>query len=294
MGHAPRVVAAAKRAILDLGARANDPISFRVELRGVLAKLLVLDAFCVNTSDPATLLITGSVGDGLPPDRATRLFEIEYLEPDYSKLTELALGLRLSVLRGAPADASPDAPGLILLSSDGKTVDSMNEAARRWIDELEGEKSEPLPHSICAVAQRARAAPGDGAASSARARLQTRGGRWLTVHGTQLGGRVAVVMERAQPHEVAPIILRAYELSPREEGVVQLLLHGKSNEEIAADLALSVYTVKDHMKSIFRKVGAASRSEVTAKIFVGQYVPRIAKRRGLAGNGWFALERTGS
>lgn len=101
-------------------------------------------------------------------------------------------------------------------------------------------------------------------------------------------------MERAQPHEVAPIILRAYELSPREEGVVQLLLHGKSNEEIAADLALSVYTVKDHMKSIFRKVGAASRSEVTAKIFVGQYVPRIAKRRGLAGNGWFALERTGS
>ena len=48
-------------------------------------------------------------------------------------------------------------------------------------------------------------------------------------------------MERAQPHEVAPIILRAYELSPREEGVVQLLLHGKSNEEISADLALSVY-----------------------------------------------------
>jgi len=315
----------------------------------------------VNTSDPATLLITGSVGDGLPSDRATRLFEIEYLEPDYSKLTELAvgtsnvavmgeetghcpdksvrmrevflpmgythelrcalllgsccwgylhlfrtgdredfsraeadtiralsvdiaLGLRLSVLRGAPADASPHAPGLILLSSDGKTVDSMNEAARRWIDELEGEKSEPLPHSICAVAQRARAAPGEGAASSARARLQTRGGRWLTVHGTQLGGRVAVVMERAQPHEVAPIILRAYELSPREEGVVQLLLHGKSNEEIAAELALSVDTVKDHMKSILRKVGAASRSEVTAKIFVGQYVPRIAKRRGLAGN----------
>jgi len=67
MGHAPRVVAAAKRAILDLGARANDSISFRVELQGVLAKLLVLDAFCVNTSDPATLLITGSVATASRP-----------------------------------------------------------------------------------------------------------------------------------------------------------------------------------------------------------------------------------
>jgi DNA-binding CsgD family transcriptional regulator len=332
--------------------------------------LLPFDAFCVNTADPATLLITGSVGDGLPAERASRLFEIEYGEPDYSKLSELAtrdrnvavlgeetgscpekstrmrevflpmgyqhelrcalllgnccwgylhlfrstggrdfsreeaemveelgvdiaLGLRLSVLRGAPTDDSPLAPGLILLSADGHDVESMNDPARRWIAELEGQLRDPLPHSICAVAQRARTLRDDGE-PAARSRLQTRTGSWLAVHGTKLGGRVAVVLERAQPHEVAPIILLAYGLSQREENVVQLLLHGLSNEEIAADLKLSTHTVKDHIKSIFRKVGAASRAEVAARIFSGQYAPRIAKRAALAGNGWFAYDKTGS
>ena len=64
-----------------------------------------------------------------------------------------------------------------------------------------------------------------------------------------------------------------------------------SNDEIASELDLSTYTVKGHIKSIFRKLGAASRSEVAARIFAGQYAQRVAKGAPLAGNGWFGFDQ---
>jgi len=145
---------------------------------------------------------------------------------------------------------------------------------------------EPLPHSIFAVAQRARLSR-DGEDRGASCRLRTRGGHWLSVHGTELGGRVAIVLQQARPNEIAPVILLAYELTRREASVVQLLLRGMTNDEIAVELDLSTYTVKDHLKSIFRKIGTRSRAELAARIFAEQYAPRIAERKAIAVSGWF-------
>jgi DNA-binding NarL/FixJ family response regulator len=53
-----------------------------------------------------------------------------------------------------------------------------------------------------------------------------------------------------------------YGLSDREIEVVALIAQGLPNKKIGSRLFLSEYTVKDHIKNILRKMGAASRSEI--------------------------------
>ena len=50
-------------------------------------------------------------------------------------------------------------------------------------------------------------------------------------------------------------------LTPRERDVLALLSKGYSNKEIARDLELQEVTVKVHLKGVFRKLGAANRTQ---------------------------------
>ena len=54
-------------------------------------------------------------------------------------------------------------------------------------------------------------------------------------------------------------------LSGREHEVLQLLAAGKSNRRIAADLFVSVGTVKTHLNNLYRKLGARSRTQAVAR-----------------------------
>ena len=53
-------------------------------------------------------------------------------------------------------------------------------------------------------------------------------------------------------------------LTPRQREVLQLLVQGKSNKEIARTLDLGEGTVKVHMSALFRSLGASSRSAAAA------------------------------
>ena len=48
-------------------------------------------------------------------------------------------------------------------------------------------------------------------------------------------------------------------LSPREKGILQLVAVGMSNQEIAAELAISLHTVKTHVYNIYKKIGVPNR-----------------------------------
>jgi len=53
----------------------------------------------------------------------------------------------------------------------------------------------------------------------------------------------------------------AEDLTPREQEVLEQLSGGRSNREIAANLTVSEVTVKMHLLSIFRKLGAKNRGD---------------------------------
>ena len=65
-------------------------------------------------------------------------------------------------------------------------------------------------------------------------------------------------------HLLAP----AFSISAREREVLQLIRDGKTNSEIAQILYLSPFTVKSHVKHIFKKLNTTSRSQAVAVALV--------------------------
>ena len=211
-------------------------------------------------------------------DRPGRWFS----EDDERLLTGLAplIAARLRDGLRAPRpqeEAGPDSdePGTIFLGADLALVGATDEAWR-WIGRMGMPRlndAEPLPGFVYAVAARV-AASANQPPKPARVRLQDAFGRWAVVraaqltHGTSPGaqGGYAVTLEQARSEDLAPLLMRAWALSPRERDVARLVIDGLSNEEIAAALFISANTVRDHLKAIFGKTGVTRRRALTAAL----------------------------
>jgi len=68
--------------------------------------------------------------------------------------------------------------------------------------------------------------------------------------------------QRSASAEHEEILSRLAVLTPREREIVDLLVDGKANKEIASDLGLSTRTVEGHRANIMDKLGATSFAEV--------------------------------
>lgn len=63
-----------------------------------------------------------------------------------------------------------------------------------------------------------------------------------------------------------PIVLpRGLGLSAREREILATLARGSTNNDIAESLAISLFTVKNHLKRIFRKIGVTNRTQAAAR-----------------------------
>jgi DNA-binding NarL/FixJ family response regulator len=109
----------------------------------------------------------------------------------------------------------------------------------------------------------------------------------ITAHATSFGAQEAIIVERVRPYRLADRLVRTYGLTPRERDVVAGLSQGWSTRRVAFELDLADYTVQDHLRSIFDKVGVRSRKEVLAKLFFDRYMPEHRAGRAPSPYGWF-------
>jgi DNA-binding CsgD family transcriptional regulator len=213
-------------------------------------------------------------------------------EADYIRqlAPHIANAIRTSMLLASAELAElEDAPGLITLAPDGSFL-SATSPGERWLEELRSpEYSLPLEFHALAARLR-RLGPSDRALP--RVTVRTRAGRWAVLYAcwmpTAGDSSIAVIVEQATPVQVAPTVMLAYGLTEQERTVTGLSCRGRSTREIAEQLCLSQHTVRDHLKSIFGKVGVSSGRELTATILQQQYLPRAKTATPLGPSGFYA------
>ena len=209
---------------------------------------------------------------GMPDFDADELEFLRRVSP------HLADGVRRGLLLGEATEPDgPDAPAVVVLSN-GLDPESLTPGAEEWFADLSDMQPDGLPLSVVSVA---RAAMGrddnDAQPTSARVRSASRG--WVMVHGQVLAGtggrRVAVTLQPAGPERITPLLMSAYGLTEREEEITRHVLQGGSTAEIARALTISPYTVQQHLKNIFEKTSVNSRSQLSGRVFLRHYGPRV-------------------
>ncbi len=147
------------------------------------------------------------------------------------------------------------------VAGPGGLVAAWDEAAAAW-----QEVSEPYPLAQALLhAAESAIATGDREATADRLRRAAQiaadlGARPLADQIAALArrARIALTDEAAGPDSVAG-------LTGRELEVLRLVAAGRSNKEIAAELFISPKTASVHVSNILGKLGAATRTEASAK-----------------------------
>jgi DNA-binding CsgD family transcriptional regulator len=203
-------------------------------------------------------------------DASERPFSDEDLDLLAAAGPSMAVALRRSVVevrRGGP-DPS-DGPGVLVLDRDLSPV-SRTEAATRWIAALPLADLFAMWGMLPAFVYPAATLARRGDLARAHATLPVDDGPWIRIEAAPLDGDrdgdIAVTIRAAAPSETFNIACRAHGLTARETEVVAALVAGAGTRDVARALHLSDWTVQDHLKSIFAKLGAHSRREALARL----------------------------
>jgi len=162
--------------------------------------------------------------------------------------------------------AEPRKPGVIVLKPDLGVLSS-TESAREWIEALPAARMfamwQMLPAVVYPVATLARSR---NSVVGAHALEHAVDGRWVMIEAAPLEGgaegQIAVTLRDATAKETFDVLSLAYALTQRERDVVTAVCAGLHTRAITERLFISRYTVQDHLKSVFEKIGIHSRREL--------------------------------
>ena len=308
--------------VRQLAAAGGDLSAVRTGLDRALRLSLAYDLAAISTVDPATMLWTSCFISGMPPggedERERILYGLEFDGDDINSYTELANSGQLvgrlhqatdgdlsratrreHRARRTDRDGRPVPPGhaagrhrnpleLGTAARDdrgfaGRRDHHRQRGPRKWLDVIDDR--DRIPSVVRSVA--AAAAAGDGLAHAV---FPVPEGRWVILHGSPLGGRdggVGIIIEGAQPVTLSEVIAGAYGLTPREREVTSFAAQGRSTKQIASALGISPFTVQDHLKAVFAKVGVQSRAELVAALYVRHYEPRRTAGSTPGPYGWY-------
>jgi DNA-binding CsgD family transcriptional regulator len=253
-------------------ARSHDPVVTLVEATdGDLSRsprYQKLYSLFSATDELRTAFVAGStclaIGAFVRPGEAG-VFSVEELANARQLVPVVTTVLRRALGRVTAADRS-DPPVMIILDSNDEIITTTPGAAE-VLDALRGVDDEELPAQVRAAATKAR---WGRMTTNLSTRIRDGKGNWLRLYVSPVEGElgsVVLLFERARPDDLARILLDSYGLTHRETEIVLLLARGLSAKEIAAELALSPHTVRDHIKSIYDKADVSSRGELVATLF---------------------------
>jgi DNA-binding CsgD family transcriptional regulator len=259
---------------------------FNAPLKGFCYELR--SVFTVDGSLWGSLCLVREKGDPDFGERELRL--IRRLAP------HLGAGLKAATLRHQ-ADYEPeddDVSGVLILDERNRIVQH-TPAAERWLHELDGLGSpgsknwrgdEGLPTAVWSVVMTLRQSLKSGTDRdlSGVPHLCVLGdsGRWLELQASLTEPRpgrpaeTVVVISTAGPKEVARLRKSIYGLSPREEEIADLVVRGLSTRQISKTLYISEYTVQDHLKNVFGKVGVNGRRQLVKRLFLDNLPPQMS------------------
>jgi DNA-binding NarL/FixJ family response regulator len=171
------------------------------------------------------------------------------------------------VLPRALLDAVIDDLALSIIVLDDRRILYRNTSARMLAEKLQREHRTDL---LVLLRDQAEAAAADlRSAGRAVSLVTSANGEPFYIHLRELVvdgvGRTIVACIR----ELAPdrdAVKRCYRLSDREAQVVDLVLRGYGNRDIAHALGIAPTTAKKHLSSIFNKVGVDSRAQLISRL----------------------------
>jgi DNA-binding CsgD family transcriptional regulator len=182
-------------------------------------------------------------------------------------------------LRQASVSATDDSrldagqTGVLVIDEDLQPL-GFTQAAREWLALLKARKhaeTTPLPTHVYAVAGRLIAAEaGDDPKRPPRVRVRTGAAGWAVVEAARMQGlanAIAISVHAATAEDILALIARSRGLTSRERELVALVLEGLDTRQVGERMFISRYTVQDHLKSVFDKLGVRSRRELVTGMF---------------------------
>lgn len=138
--------------------------------------------------------------------------------------------------------------------------------------EVKGGPPQPLFTLLCSLVE--RVVSPDASEKSWEGTIRTGDGRVLSgnvtcLFETEAGPQPVLVhlqQAPAEPEVGIDAFSALHNLSPREREVVQLLRDGLTTGAMAERLSISPHTVRDHLKNLYKKTNANSRSELLGLI----------------------------